>query len=33
MDQELVDLLERDILQKDPAVRWSDIADLEEAKR
>ena len=33
LDGELVDLLERDILQRDPNVRWSDIADLDEAKR
>lgn len=32
-DSELVDLLERDILQKNLNVRWKDIADLEEAKR
>lgn len=32
-DGELVDMLERDILQKNPNVHWSDIADLEEAKR
>lgn len=32
-DSELVDLLERDILQKHLNVRWTDIADLEEAKR
>ena len=31
-DGELVDLLERDILQKQPNVRWTDIADLKEAK-
>ena len=31
-DGELVDLLERDILQKQPNVRWKDIADLKEAK-
>ena len=28
-----IDLLERDIVQKDPNVRWDDIADLNEAKR
>lgn len=33
MDQELVDMLERDILQKNLNVRWADIADLEEAKK
>lgn len=32
-DAELVDMLERDILQKDPNIRWDDIADLEEAKK
>lgn len=32
-DSELVDMLERDILQRDPNVHWSDIADLEDAKR
>jgi len=32
-DRELVDMLERDILQKNPSVRWDDIADLEEAKK
>lgn len=32
-DQELVDILERDIVQKNPNVRWDDIADLHEAKR
>lgn len=31
-DGELVDLLERDILQRNPNVRWKDIADLQEAK-
>ncbi|XP_065223642.1 katanin p60 ATPase-containing subunit A-like 1 isoform X2 [Planococcus citri] len=32
-DQDLVDMLERDIVQKNPNVRWDDIADLHEAKR
>ena len=31
-DSELVELLERDILQKQPNVTWKDIADLQEAK-
>ncbi|XP_017119853.1 katanin p60 ATPase-containing subunit A-like 1 [Drosophila elegans] len=33
IEAELVDILERDILQKDPKVRWNDIADLHDAKR
>lgn len=33
MDRELVDILERDIVQKNPNIRWDDIADLHEAKR
>lgn len=33
MDADLVDMLERDILQKNPNIRWDDIADLSEAKR
>merc|ERR1719242_1271960 len=32
-DSDLVDLLERDIVQKNPDTRWDDIADLHEAKR
>ncbi|KAK4871877.1 hypothetical protein RN001_016001 [Aquatica leii] len=33
MERELVDVLERDIVQKNPNIRWDDIADLHEAKR
>ncbi|XP_050318224.1 katanin p60 ATPase-containing subunit A-like 1 isoform X2 [Bactrocera neohumeralis] len=33
MEAELVDILERDILQRNPKVRWNDIADLHDAKR
>ncbi|XP_066593873.1 katanin p60 ATPase-containing subunit A-like 1 [Prorops nasuta] len=32
-DRDLVELLERDIVQKNPNIRWDDIADLHEAKR
>ena len=32
-DHELAEMLERDIVQKDPNVHWDDIADLAEAKR
>ncbi|XP_053615642.1 katanin p60 ATPase-containing subunit A1 isoform X2 [Plodia interpunctella] len=32
-DVDLVDMLERDIVQKNPNIRWDDIADLTEAKR
>ncbi|KAE8751088.1 hypothetical protein FOCC_FOCC002173 [Frankliniella occidentalis] len=32
-DHELVELLERDIVQKNPNIHWNDIADLHEAKR
>lgn len=31
-DRELVEMLERDIVQKNPDVHWDDIADLKEAK-
>lgn len=33
MERELADILERDIVQKNPNIRWDDIADLHEAKR
>ncbi|KAL9889995.1 katanin p60 ATPase-containing subunit A-like 1 isoform X1 [Glossina fuscipes] len=33
IEAELVDILERDILQRNPKVRWNDIADLMDAKR
>jgi katanin p60 ATPase-containing subunit A1 len=32
-DAELVEMLERDIVQKQPNVKWNDIADLTEAKK
>lgn len=32
MDRDLADILERDILQKNPNVKWDDIADLDDAK-
>lgn len=32
-DSDLVDMLERDIVQKNPNIHWDDIADLQEAKR
>jgi katanin p60 ATPase-containing subunit A1 len=32
-DVDLVEMLERDILQKNPNIHWDDIADLHEAKR
>ncbi|XP_059481351.1 katanin p60 ATPase-containing subunit A-like 1 [Neocloeon triangulifer] len=32
-DRELVEMLERDIVQKDPNIHWDDIADLHQAKR
>lgn len=32
-DTDLVEMLERDIVQKDPNIHWDDIADLHEAKR
>ncbi|CAD7092167.1 unnamed protein product [Hermetia illucens] len=33
LEAELVDILERDILQKNPNIHWDDIADLHDAKR
>ncbi|KAK9889392.1 hypothetical protein WA026_004666 [Henosepilachna vigintioctopunctata] len=33
MERELADTLERDIVQKNPNIRWDDIADLHEAKQ
>lgn len=33
MERELADVLERDIVQKNPNIKWDDIADLVEAKR
>ncbi|XP_040583239.1 katanin p60 ATPase-containing subunit A-like 1 [Lepeophtheirus salmonis] len=33
IDHDLVEILERDIVQKDPNTHWDDIADLQEAKR
>ncbi|XP_022907754.1 katanin p60 ATPase-containing subunit A-like 1 [Onthophagus taurus] len=33
MERDLVDVLERDIVQKNPNIKWDDIADLAEAKR
>ena len=33
MDADLVDMLQRDILVKNPNIHWDDIADLHEAKR
>ena len=32
-DRDLVEMLERDIVQKNPGIRWDDIADLAEAKK
>lgn len=32
-DRDLVEMLERDIVQKNPDIRWTDIADLEDAKK
>lgn len=32
MERELADVLERDIVQKNPNIKWDDIADLQEAK-
>ncbi|CAH0562100.1 unnamed protein product [Brassicogethes aeneus] len=33
LERDLADVLERDIVQKNPNIRWDDIADLHEAKR
>ena len=33
IDSDLIEMLERDIVQKDPNTHWDDIADLHEAKR
>jgi len=33
IDRDLIEMLERDIVQKDPNTKWDDIADLHEAKR
>jgi katanin p60 ATPase-containing subunit A1 len=33
MDKELLEIVERDILEGNPQVRWGDIAGLKEAKR
>ena len=33
IDSDLINMLERDIVQKDPNIHWDDIADLNEAKR
>ena len=33
IDGDLIEMLERDIVQKDPNTHWDDIADLQEAKR
>ncbi|XP_033607931.1 katanin p60 ATPase-containing subunit A-like 1 [Cryptotermes secundus] len=32
-DRDLIDMLERDIVRKNPNIHWDDIADLHEAKR
>ena len=33
IDKDLIETLDRDIMQKDPNIHWDDIADLNEAKR
>lgn len=33
LERDLADMLERDIVQKNPNIKWDDIADLHEAKR